>query len=496
MLQPELTLIDDFAPQDETSWRRAVVAALGEAGSPDKLTRATEDGLPVRVLYTLADMASRDRCPGQPAEPRRWAIRQICTGANTGELAEVVALETSGGSTAVLLELGDLHPGAADMAHLLAGIDAAAVGIALGTGADAALAEGLLQGLCHDGGTLAGGGAPPRVSLGLDPLGALATQAHLPQPLDATYDGVVSVARLALQACPGARTLRISTRPYHLAGATACQDIAFALATGLEYLRRLSGPDMSPADAARQIEFSFHLDCRFLEGAATLRAARLLWRQMLATLGITGDELRLARMCLHVQTGERVLTQRDPYVNLLRNTACVLAGALAGADAITTLPHDLALGQSSDFARRVARNTQLVLQRESGLHRVADPLGGSYFVESLTRQMAARAWEFVRQIEAAGGMFAALTSAQVHDWIATARTARCQRLETKEQLLTGVTAFADPQEQPPPAREATRRKTAARPSDAAVRIQPLPANRLAEPFEWSPPAAKSDGGAA
>ncbi len=458
MLQPELNLIDDFPPQTEDAFLTALRQSLGADASPEQFSSRTEDGLVIRALHIQADSGSREAAAGQPDAPLPWEIR-------TDE---------------------------ADAGSSLAQQSAAAL-------------------LLRD--RRAPGSAPDAVtaSLGLDPLGALAATGEIAEGLEVALDRLAAFAQQARDAGPGLRAARAGNRPYHLAGSTACQDIAFSLATALTYLRRLEKAGFSLRDAACQIECSFHLDCRFFEATAMLRAARLLWRQMLAQAGLAGADLEAARLRLHVQTGARVLTRRDPWVNLLRNTACCLAGALAGAEAITTSPHDAVSGAASDFARRVAGNTQRVLQQESRLDRVADPAAGAWFLERLTRDMAAKAWAILQQIEAAGGMAQALQSGLIHELIEPARRERRQRLENKEQLITGVTAFANPDEELPPLTPlAEPEQVRELPSEVVAfleeigvksvsakptRIEPLPRERLAEPFE-DLAAPSGQGGAA
>jgi methylmalonyl-CoA mutase len=458
MLQPELNLIDDFPPQAEDAFLAALRQSLGADASPEQFSSLTEDSLVIRALHTQADSGTREAVASQPCAPLPWEIRPDEVGAGS-------SLEQQSAAAFLLRD------------------------------------------------RRANGSAPDAItaSLGLDPLGALAATGEIAEGLDVALDRLAAFAQHARDFWPGVRAARASNRPYHLAGSTACQDIAFTLATALTYLRRLETAGFSLRDAACQIEFSFHLDCRFFEATAMLRAARLLWRQMLAQAGLAGADLEAARLRLHVQTGARVLTRRDPWVNLLRNTACCLAGALAGAEAITTTPHDAASGEASDFAQRLAQNTQRVLQQESRLDRVADPAAGAWFLERLTRDMAAKAWGLVQQIEAAGGMAQALQSGLIHELIKPARSERRERLENKEQLITGVTAYANPDEELPPLPPLTEpeqvrelpsevvaflEEIGVKPASAEpTRIEPLPRERLAEPFE-DLAAPSGQGGAA
>jgi methylmalonyl-CoA mutase len=177
-----------------------------------------------------------------------------------------------------------------------------------------------------------------------------------------------------------------------------------------------------------------------------------------------------------------MLTRRDPYVNMLRATMATFAAGLAGADAIMVLPFTLALGLPDAFARRIARNTQLILQEESSLTKVADPAAGSGGLEDLTDQLCAAAWRLFQGIEAVGGAWAALEQGLIQKAVASVRTERERAVKSGQEPLTGTTVFANPGELPVAVLDAPRPAVAALPADA-VRFEPLAPMRLGEPFE-------------
>ena len=240
--------------------------------------------------------------------------------------------------------------------------------------------------------------------------------------------------------------VEVSSTPYHNAGATAVSDVAFAVATGLDYLRVLTAAGLDVETAARQITFSMALGCRFYLAIAKIRAARKLWADVIAACGGSADA---QRMCLRVSTGRRVLTTRNQSLNILRNTVACYAGAVAGADIITTTPFDAPTGLPSEASRRNARNTQLILAEECHLAQVVDPAGGSWYIEWYTNEVARRAWALFQQIEAQGGMIKAVVSGWVGEQIRPAEAAREKDIAVRKVAVTGVSEHPTLTEEPP-----------------------------------------------
>jgi methylmalonyl-CoA mutase len=280
-----------------------------------------------------------------------------------------------------------------------------------------------------------------------DPLGALARDGALPFTLDSARMQATELARWAAAHAPGIRALTASAVPYHDAGAHAAQELAYALATGVGYLRWLSDAGLSLSAASSQLAFSFSVGSDFFMEIAKLRAMRQCWASVIHACGGTAEDQQCV---LHVTTSTRTKTTRDPWVNLLRETTEAFAAAVAGADSITTGGFDRLLGPSTSFARRIARNTQVILDEEAHVSQVADPAGGAFYVEALTDALATRAWELFQAIEADGGMAAALQSGSIARQVEQASLARDVQLAKRKQVITGVSEFASVDEQPVP----------------------------------------------
>jgi methylmalonyl-CoA mutase len=279
-----------------------------------------------------------------------------------------------------------------------------------------------------------------------DPLGALMSDGQLSVPLDVALEQMADLVAWTVANDPHATAVEVNTAAYHHAGATSTQDLAFAVATAAEYLRAMTRAAVEVDAAARQVVFGASIGCQFFRAIARLRALRKMWAKVVTTSG--GSEAAARSSRVRVRTSRRALTRRDPWVNLLRNTVCCFAGAVGGADSITTAPLDAAIGLSDEFSRHLARNTQIILREESHLDRVIDPAGGSWYLERLTDQLAEQAWVLFQTIEERGGMIRAATDGWVADQIRAVNAARDRGLATRKQIVTGVSEHTDMREQP------------------------------------------------
>jgi methylmalonyl-CoA mutase len=249
------------------------------------------------------------------------------------------------------------------------------------------------------------------------------------------------------------------------------------LATLVAYLRACEAAGLRPRAALGKIALGLAADADLFITIAKLRAARSLVHWIAEACGA---ESAAGALHLSASTSARMLARRDPWVNLLRNTAACAGAGFGGADAITVLPFTWALGRPDTFARRIARNTHLVLQEESSAGRVLDPAAGAWFIETLTGDLAAKAWALFQEIEAKGGMAAALESGFVQAEIGRVADSRERDIATVRAQLTGVSAFArlgddGVKAEPHPVPEPVVK--------GGTSVAALPPRRLAEPFE-------------
>ncbi len=243
----------------------------------------------------------------------------------------------------------------------------------------------------------------------------------------------------------GVRIATVDATVYHDAGASDAQELGIGTAVGVAYLRALTDAGQPIDDALAALEFRWAVTAEQFPSIAKLRAARRIWDRVAQLCG--ADEQRRGQR-QHAVTSAAMMTRRDPWVNMLRTTIACFAAAVGGAESITVTPFDAAIGESDDFARRIARNTQAVLHDESSLARVTDAAGGSWFVESLTEELAGAAWQVFTEIERAGGALAALDDELIGTLVLRTERARADDIAHRRAPITGVSEFADVDEAP------------------------------------------------
>jgi methylmalonyl-CoA mutase len=322
------------------------------------------------------------------------------------------------------------------------------------------------------------GYAPDSVNIrfGHDPIGAHAPAGASPlawPDLAPRFAG--HVAELAKQGFQGALTVA-DGRVIHNAGGSEAQELAYVLAVAVAYLRALEGAGV-PLDQARGlIGFRLSADTDEFLTIAKHRALRTLWAGIEQACGVVPKAASIA-----TETAWRMMTRRDPWVNMLRTTIAAFSAGLGGADAVAVLPFTAALGLPDRFARRNARNTQLVLLEEANLAKVADPAAGAGGIEDLTSRLAQAAWTLFQEIERAGGAPAALAKGLIQAQVAKVRAEREAALAHRRDALTGTSDFPNLAEAPVEVLDVEPVEPATYP--AAVRYPPLPRLRLAESFE-------------
>jgi len=479
-----LSLAGDFVPATRTDWRKLVDAVL--KGAPfERLESKTYDGLTIEPLY--------ERDPAAHAVPGRapgaaWTILQRVDHPDPAA-ANVQALDDlENGATGLLLVFAEsisangfgLEPSAAALARVLDGVDLEA-GIAI----DLNLSPSSRH-IVHDVAALVKnrGIVPAAVDIrfSINPIGGFAACGTSPRRWkDLAPYFAEMISGLAGGGFRGPFAVA-DGRVIHNAGGSDAQELAFALASAAAYLRALEAGGMTLQAARHAIYFRLSADADQFLTMAKFRAVRKLWARVEAACGLSPRPVMIT-----AETAWRMMTRRDPYVNMLRLAIAVTAAGLGGADAITVLPHTAPLGLPDPFARRAARNMQLVLLEESNLARVGDPAAGSGALEAITQQLCAAAWSLFQDIEKSGGAWAALESGVVQKNAAAVLAERQKATARGKDTLTGTNAYPDIHEtapavlniaSPPPSK-----KNGAATLTNAVSAEPLPRIRLAEPFE-------------
>jgi methylmalonyl-CoA mutase len=442
-------LAAEFEPVSAADWADRIHSTRGD--SP--LVTPLEDGLSVAWLYTPADALASDPGVTPGADPyvrgirvgEPWAIRQENGAPARGEANAQILEDLEGGATEVLLRIesdgiGGVPARSVDeLNETLDGVYLDLAPIALEAGS---AAPSLGRALCDLWSARGVNRSEVRGSIGIDPLGTLArigaSQDAFAAPLAAAAGQLAEIQ----DGFPGVQVLAVDTVPYADAGAGAVFELALAIGSAVAYLRAGEHACLSPEDVARGLEFRLTVGPdQFLE-IAKLRTIRRLWSSVLESCGVPPEQRRSRT---YAKTSRRMLSSLDPWVNLLRITSAAFAAGVGGADGVTALPFDEAVGeafgQPGALGRRLARNTQLVLLEESFLSRVADPSGGSWYVESLTDQLAQRAWEEFQTMERTGGIEAAIASGRLAARLAADTARRQHELSARKRILTGVNAF-------------------------------------------------------
>jgi methylmalonyl-CoA mutase len=270
---------------------------------------------------------------------------------------------------------------------------------------------------------------------------------------------------------------------YHDAGASAAQELACMMASGVEYLNRLTDLGLTADAVARRVRFNVPVGMSFFLEIAKLRAARMLWARVTSDFGVRDDEAR--RMRLHVRTSLWHQTKYDPYVNMLRSTIESMAAIIGGMDSMYTAPFDEVSSTPGTFSKRVARNLQIVLREETRLGHVADPAAGSYYIETLTHSLAEHAWQMFQEIEKLGGYLAAAKSGYIQDSIGKTAAEKRANISRRRDVIVGSNQYPNLGETPlnnqnidtaaisGRLEESLRAHLAARKSDPAVLSQSL-----------------------
>lgn len=473
-----LPLATDFTTASDAQWRALVDKVLKGGDFAKRLITHTADGVAVQPLYAHKDGIAIDGAARGPTRPgAAWDIRQLHCEHDPASANAAILEDLAGGVTSIALQIAapgwfglDYREEALERALRDVMLDVCPV--ALFAGEYTPDAAGGLMALWRKARR-----APAQCqgAFNYDPLGTLALTGALYHPIDKTLGIAAGLVRSA-GAYPQVTALLADGRLWHKGGATEAQEIALVLASTVAYLRAAESVGIAPAAALPKIAASVAVDADQFLGIAKIRALRRCLARMGESCGAAGVSTHIT-----ATTSFRMLTRRDPWVNMLRATIACSAAAMGGADAITVLPFTWALGRPDAFARRIARNTQIVLQEESGLGRVQDPAGGSWYVDRLTEDLAMAAWARFQDIERGGGLGAMLLDGRIQAMLAKATAERRGLVARGKLELTGTSAF--------PKLGDDGVSVAAWPAEKlsadlkGAHVTPLGVERSAEPFE-------------
>jgi methylmalonyl-CoA mutase len=439
-LQPaegSLRLVGDDDTYDVAAWESATAAVLRKArrlgdDAPDSdvwaaLTRTTLDGIEVAPIGQPADLDGRTTS-GRPGRAGAWDVRAQLEVVDARAANEAALQDLENGATSLLLHLdGDADH---DWSTLMAGVllDLAPVVLDRASTEQVEAFADFLEGV--------EGALHPDTNLSFDLQTLEMLSSRQRDDGSTARDLLGPVVRRASQL--GVRALVVDGTALHDQGASDAQELGWAIATGVAYLRLLADEGLAAEQGARLIEFRLAATDEQFPTIAKLRAARRLWARVLEASGVVDPA---ADMALHAVTSRPMTSRRDPWVNMLRGTVAAFAAGVGGADAVTVVPFDEPLGVPDALGRRIARNTSSLLIEESHVAAVSDPAGGSYAVERLTDDLAVAGWAELGRIEAAGGALAEDARTGVKERVAAVRTERDARVADRSRPLTGVSEF-------------------------------------------------------
>ncbi|MDR0378884.1 MAG: acyl-CoA mutase large subunit family protein [Candidatus Accumulibacter sp.] len=465
---------DEFEKPDKARWKEEAIAALKGAPFDKVLYTKTYEGLTIAPLYCAEDIADLPHLGSKPGfapfvrgtRPEGfigapWKICQELTLAFPQEFNEEARHDIARGQTALNIVLDrptrvgqdpadapedDVGAGGvslatlADVATLLREIDSERVAVQCFTGATALPLIAMLAVALQ--GDEQGINRLHRMEgcIGGDPLGVLASDGKLTLSLATAYESLYQTTRWCAKKAPKLQTIFVQGHPYHDAGASSTEEVAFALATAVEYLRALIERGLGIEEIAPRVRFGFSLGSTFFMEIAKLRAARILWAQIVAALGGSSEA---QKMHIHGRTSAFNKTVFDAHVNLLRVTSEGFSGAVGGVDSMHLAPFDEPIRPPDRFSRRIARNAQIVLQEEARFTQPIDMGGGSYTIERMTDEFARAAWRLFQDIEKQGGMARAIAAGVPQAMASATAAKRAKAVETRSDVILGTNMYAN-----------------------------------------------------
>jgi methylmalonyl-CoA mutase len=449
-----------------------------KGANPESLTWQTLEGIAVKPVYTEADLAGLGHLNGVPGlapftrgvratmyAGRPWTIRQYA-GFSTAEASNAFyrkALAAGQQGVSVAFDLATHRGYDSDHPRVLG--DVGKAGVAIDSVEDMkVLFDGIPLEKVSVSMTMNGAVIPvlasfivageeqgvPRAALSgtiqndiLKEFMVRNTYIYPPEP---SMRIVADIIEYTAAEMPKFNSISISGYHMQEAGANLVQELAFTLADGREYVRAAIARGMDVDDFAGRLSFFFAIGMNFFMEAAKLRAARLLWHRIMHDFSAKNPASLMLRT--HCQTSGVSLQEQDPYNNVVRTAYEAMAAVLGGTQSLHTNALDEAIALPSDFASRIARNTQLILQEETGITHVVDPLAGSYYVESLTDQMATEAWKLMEEVEAMGGMTKAVASGMPKLRIEESAARRQAMIDRGEEVIVGVNKYRLAEEDP------------------------------------------------
>jgi methylmalonyl-CoA mutase len=470
-IDAEKGFFDEFERPTKEQWKAEATTALKGAPFDKVMYTSTYENLTIEPIYCVEDIEGLPHLKSMPGfqpfarntKPEGflgapWKISQELTQAFPEKFNEEARLDIARGQTGLSIVLDRPTRTGKDPHEAQAG-DVGKEGLSLATLGDFKRAfheldSGTPYLQCYTGAT-----ALPVVAMlaaamksenrditgleacfGSDPLAELAVEGKLGVSVGTALDSMCQTIRWSIGNAPKLQTVFIQGHPYHNAGASSTEEIAFTLAAAAEYVRGMICRGLTIDEVAPRIRFGFSLGSNFFMEIAKLRAARVLWSQFVAAFGGSEDS---QKMRIHGRTSAYNKTVFDPYVNMLRVTSEGFSGAVGGVDSMHVSPFDEPMRTPDRFSRRIARNVQIMLQEEARFTMPIDMGGGSYYIEKMTHETAVAAWGIFQGIEKDGGMLAAIRAGKIQAMTAQTAAKRAKNIETRQEVILGTNMYAN-----------------------------------------------------
>ncbi|MFA1710151.1 methylmalonyl-CoA mutase family protein [Peribacillus frigoritolerans] len=470
------TLFSDFPTPTFQQWREITEKSLKGATIEEKLVTNTYEGIQLQPLYRMEDIEGFSHLSSMPGEfpfvrgtkalgysEEPWEVCQELVYSSPEEFNQAARNDLEKGQTMLHVVLDESRfldldfPGTQhknpkrrgvpfsslhDFQKAFQGINLEKTPVYIEAGMTGlpffASFMAYLQGQNQNPKNLKG-------CMGMDPLGQLVQSGTLPYSINQSFEMMSEIMKWSKENAPHLQTVVVGANSYQDAGGNAVQELAFSIATGVEYLRNIENEFISIDDVAQRMRFSYSIGANFFMEIAKFRAARMLWSRIVKELGGNEDS---QKMSIHARTSAWTKTVNDPYVNILRGTVEAFGGIIGGINSLHVSPFDEAIRPAEEFSRRIARNTHSILDEEANLSKVADPAGGSWYIESLTYSLAEKAWELFQQIEEKGGMYHSLLEGFPQDMVSKTAELRKNNINNKKDKFVGTNIYPNLNETP------------------------------------------------
>lgn len=449
----------EFGPASYADWREAAIAALKGADFNKALFTKLVDGITLNPIYNKSDVSDlKESSPGQYPYRRGtkalgyaetpWEVAQSIPAKTAEEFNAALLHDLKCGLTAVNIQLnckcGLKLRKQGDWNMALNGVELDKLPVYITPGScgivpfAAYINEYEARG--YDFAKMTGG-------VLYDPIGKAVNKGSLcgGKGLCAYYDQMAKMTRWAIKHAPGMQTIGVSGLPYHDSGASVMEEVSAMLSTAVAYLRAMEERGVSIDDAASHMRFTVGVGSNLFLEIAKIRALRQLWAAIVSSCGGSQEA---GKIKIHARTSGWTLTKVDPWVNMLRGTAQAFSAVIGGVDSLDVLAFDAAVRTSDEFARRIARNVQLVLQGECNLDKVVDPAGGAWYIEALTDEVARSSWNMFQEIEKEGGIADALKAGWVQKRVNATAAKRYELADQRRQTVVGVNKYVNLSEKP------------------------------------------------